>query len=271
MNMYLEQYKKAFSHLIRHPILFAPDIFFFIIAAIMGVRAVFATGIIPFFQNFSIQTPQEMMDVFAIFIEENIGKLLATVITFLIATFFVGAGTLTLKYTMIRDMLSKKKPSLSGALVISRHYFWKIIGVRIFTFLIYSASALISLLILGILRPIHQGTATAVTFLFILVSTIAISLSLYTKYPLLFKKNLSPLASIVSSYNFFKTNKSFIIIVAVIIAMTRGGLQSLANLLIQIGIIIPPLVIIAALLILIAKVFADVYLFQVVESYKGEK
>ena len=271
ISFYTENYKKAFSHLKKNPVLLTPDIFFLIFTAITGYITLIITDILPFLKSLSAikDSPENIIDLTTIFFQNNLPQLITAMTIFFFATFIVGAGTTALKFTMIREVLSKKKITLKKSFTKSRAYFWRIISVRILTFLLYTASLIIGMIIFALLFQINDSMATAVTAIFLLASVLLIFFSIYVRFPMMYKKKLPPTKAITLSYHFFRKNKSFVIKIAIIMYLTMILIKYLLSFLDKINTSITPIIsIITLLILLITNVFITVFLFQAFEKHK---
>jgi len=191
INYYLEQYRKSFYSLIKNPIVLVPDISLLVIGIFFTFGALSITGIPSLLsQAAAIATKSELSAFFSSFIKTNIVKLSITVIAFLFTMFIIGTGTIAVKLSMIHDISKNKKPTIMGAWISSRKYFWRIIGIRILVFLAYLVSLIIGIIILGVLSFVHEILAVILALLSIILLSIIIMLGFYMRYPILYSKKM---------------------------------------------------------------------------------
>ncbi len=267
---YLEQYKKSFYSLIRNPIVLVPDISVVVIAIFLTLGALSITGIPSLLnQAAAIEAESELPALFSSFIKTNIVKLSVTIISFLFAMFVIGTGTIAMRFSIINDITKNKKPTIRDAWVSSRKYFWRIVGIRVLTFLIYAACFVAAMLVFALLFAVTKVGAAVIALIVLVVALLIATLGQYMKFPLLYKKNLSASQAIASSFRFFFANKCFVISIIAIIVLTLVVLQSIINIVGAVsGVFSLGIKFIGGIVLLIATVFTTLYLFQTFEHYK---
>lgn len=273
IGFYREHYKKALLNLWKHPILLVPDIVYAFLALGGGIALVQGLGIFSLVKEMAaIEETQRAFSLLYTFLGENLIKLVVSVLLFFLVLFVTGATATATKLAMIRSMLKNKEPSLKEGFQASRKYFWKIIGVRILTFLLYGATLLAGLLMAGVMLPLHKPTGILMGIAVMGILSGVLFLSFFFRFPLLYEKNLSAAQTLKESYDFFKANKRFTIMVAVILAITVAVIRQFLSV---VGTLLtspsPFFIAIAGVVSIWISLFTLVYTFQAFEHVKAKK
>jgi hypothetical protein len=281
IGIYLEQYKKAWRSLRQHKILFLPDLLSFLAILLLGWLAVSLSGLFPLISQVpSLQTEEQASKVITAFIGQNFGELIVSIIGFCIAAFVVGSGMLAAKFGLIRQILSKKQPTSDIAWTWGRAFFWKVVRMRLGVFLLYLGSVVVCGILFALLQFVHQVFAAVITMLAIIILTALLLLGLFMRYPALYKKNMSVSEAIKTSYSFFIKNKQCVVMTAFIIAVTTLVVKQIFEVIMTISLSVSGkgaaivAVIMSVLMLLVmmgARIFGDLYTFQIYEHYKAKK
>jgi hypothetical protein len=275
---YLDQYKKAWITLKRNPILLVPDIIFFAAFLIFGYLALTMSGVFPLFEELSKvaemidsteQAEHMVKNILTPFIKENTARLFSAFLFFIISTFVVGTTAAGAKYGMIKTVLANKTPTVRAAWKISKTYFWKIIGVKILTFLLFTGAIFIAAILMATVGGIHAAI-NIILFILLIFVLVAVFLGIYVRFPILFKKDLSPKQTIINSLKFFKTHKLFVITIVLIIYATFVIVELITKGLSALGVQFTPIIasFVVIVILLITHMFTTIYLFQTFEYYK---
>jgi len=273
IGFYREHYKKAALSLWKHPVLLVPDMVYAFLALGGGIALLQGLGIFSLLKEMpAIEETQRIFSLLYTFIRGNLIKLVVSLLLFFLALFVTGASFTATKLAMIRSMLEKKEPSLKEGFQASRAYFWKIIGIRIVTFLLYSAALLAGLLIAGVILPLHKPTGILMGIVVTGILSGVLFLSFFFRFPVLYAKNISAAQALRESYGFFKANKRFTIMVAVILAITAAVIKQFLSVM---GAVLaspsPFFIAIAGVVSIWISVFTLVYTFQAFEHVKAKK
>ncbi|MEK6839390.1 MAG: hypothetical protein AABX72_00465 [Nanoarchaeota archaeon] len=273
ISIYREQYKNSFASLLKHPILLAPDIIFSLLSVGVAIFVLKALGVLALLTEISgMEDSAMVIPLVYTFLKENIIKLLFSVVLFFMGTFVVGTTLSGTKFAMVRDLISNKKPSFKKGLADSKKYFWRIIGIKILTVFAYIVGTLASVIIFGVFTPINQKVAIGIALVLGTILYLVIQLSLFFKFPILYKKNTSSYETIKMSYHFFKANKKFTLVVACIVAVTLLVINQIFKLIFVL--LKTPSVFLFTLtgiIGILATMFTIIYTFSVFEKYKSKQ
>jgi len=213
--MYFNIFKKSWYTLKDNLILFIPDLIFAICTLIFGFLFLKISGIL----NFLIANAQiESSEVLLSFLRSNFLVIITSFVVFVVTTFFVGASVVSIKYSMMKNIVLNKKISLKNALKECKKYILQVIWLRILIFLI----GVIVLFSLGFITKIvlsGQNTVVLVLVwvLFALIAFGFIKILLLFRYPIMFFENDNALNVVRNSIFYFRKNVKHVFIVFLII------------------------------------------------------
>ena len=148
--------------------------------------------------------------------QSHIMKIIISLIAFFVANFFVGSGLIAIKFTMINDVLKKKKINLVRAFFKSGKYYWRVIEMRVMVFILIIILSLVVGLPIFILSSYLGGSSFMGAVLVILV-LLLIRLILLFRYPILFKEDVGVSPALIKSMSFFKSKLKYVFSVWLII------------------------------------------------------
>lgn len=213
--MYFDVFKKSWWKLKENLVLFVPDLVFAIYTLAFGFLFLKISGIL----NFIITNTQiANSEVLLSFLRSNLFAIIASFLVFVIVTFVVGASIVSIKYSMMKSIVLKKKFSLKSAIKECRRYVLQVIWLKILVFLI----GVLILFLLGLITQIilsGQQTTVLISFwiLFSLLAFAFIKILLMFRYPIMFLENNNALNSIKNSISYFRKNVKHVIVVFLIV------------------------------------------------------
>jgi len=221
--MYTEVFTQSWKDLKENPILFVPDIVIVVINIILGLSFLKSSGLITILSDPStiLKSLETFAPILQSFLKENLIRVIVTLILFAITSFVIGSGLSAMKYGMLRDLVNKKKLTLSKMWENGKNI-WLVVSMKMIMF----AVGIITLLFLigsGVIMSqfIERGTAafilTVATPIFILI----LQLLLFFRYQIMFLENKHPFEAIKESYHYFtKHFKTVILTWLIIIAIS---------------------------------------------------
>jgi len=210
----------AFRKLFKNPVIFLPDAVYAGINFLLVYLLYTYTG----FNQILAELPADregIIEALTTFFSTNLGEVLISGSLFIIITFLIGVGAMTLKFSLITDIINKKKPSIMRAWHKRNHFYYKIIVLRVIIYLIsilailfiLAASTLLYLLI----NPFSPVFATYFSFLVAVVLSLSILLLLkwvlLFRYPLMYlSKQPDPIKVLKNCVKYFRAKPGHVII-----------------------------------------------------------
>jgi hypothetical protein len=213
--MYFDVFKKSWWTLRKNLVLFVPDLAFAIYTLTFGFLFLRISGILNFIVT---NTEIANSEVLLSFLRSNIFTIVISFLIFVIVTFVVGASIVSIKYSMMRSIVLKKKFSLKSAIKECRKYVFQVIWLRILVFLV----GVIVLFLLGLITQVilsgqKNAILISVWILFALIAFAFIKLLLMFRYPIMFFENNNALDSVKNSISYFKKNAKYVFAIFLII------------------------------------------------------
>ena len=125
----------AFRKLFKNPVVFLPDAVYAGINFLLVYLLYSYTG----FNQIMAELPADregIIEALTIFFSTNLGQVLISGSLFIIVTFLLGVGAMALKFSLITDIINKKKPSIMRAWHKRNHFYYKIVILRVIIYLI---------------------------------------------------------------------------------------------------------------------------------------
>tara|TARA_Y100000310_G_scaffold18086_1_gene17849 strand:- start:3690 stop:4487 length:798 start_codon:yes stop_codon:yes gene_type:complete len=198
--------------------LLVPDVIFLIISFILLTAFTKYTGITGL-------TEEQISTV----IVENLTQFLGSMTVFLIVGFFIGARLKSFKLMMILNAINSKKNEIVDSYKKSKKFYWKVIVLKLLSFLILLGVFVAAMVVYSLIELIHPGFALAVV---ILMFTI-LALALFFREAALFQKDIKPTEALSNSFKIFKKHKLLVFIIMVIVFVINIGIAAISNLLSQ--------------------------------------
>ena len=223
--MTLKNLEESFNLLRKNPIIYLPDLFQALVSSILVYILYLYTGassILPLMQSAETFS----MDVLTKYLSENLISIIISVIIFVVITFFLGVGIMILRFSLVKDLISNRKASLSNAWKNSGKLFLPVVFIRLLlfaiNFIVFGIIILLSVLIyylISLWNPtIAPYFAMGIGGILVIAAFILLTLSFFFRYPILFMKNVkNPVKVLQSSLKLFLDNYGFVIYTTLII------------------------------------------------------
>ena len=134
----------SLSLLFKNPVLFIPDILFFLVTTGLLLLFVYINNLVPNLNlGSSSLTEQITNQIQTLFSESSsIVKLVISFVTLLIVNVVIGLTLINIRYTMIRNLLTKKKVNLK-IYFESKKYTLSLVAIKIMLFFLYAIPLII--------------------------------------------------------------------------------------------------------------------------------
>lgn len=203
------------------------------------------------------------------FLQTNLSAIIISFAMFFVVTFLFGAGVKSIKYGMILDVIKKKPLYLKSSLSHKKHY-WKIVLIKLYTFILYFVLVLAaSIIFLIISQPLGTTIGSIVSLILFILGNIFLYVHLYFRYACYFSSNLNAKGAMKESYDLFQRKKKLVIWTIMVVALTSIILRIPLELLLKIDIIFFD--IIAAALILVVYIWSDLFVFNIHNANKIQR
>lgn len=182
--------------------LIVPDILFFVIGAILLVAFGSYTGL-------SSLPPSQLYD----HLENSLAEFFVSLALLLIVGFVIGARLKAFKLQMILNSINEKTKGIIESYKESKKYFWKVIGLKIISFITLLIGVCIAIIFYMALQRLNEFVAV----IFGIAVIFAVALSLFFRDAALFRDDLSPAPAIKESFKVFSRNKFMVLFIALFI------------------------------------------------------
>ncbi len=211
--------------------LILPDILFFIIGLFLLGVFTRITGLI----NLSPEILEVELEQF---VTANLGSLISSLVIFVLIAFFIGARLKAFKLNMILEAMKDKEFSLWAAFKGSHKFYWRVIRMKVLSFIILLIGFLLALIVFQLLRNTlnilgiaFAGLILGIAFAGLLI--LYIVLALFFKEAALFQNNSNAVNSIKDSFKTFRKNKILLLGLVIIIVLVNFVVSALNNLFAQ--------------------------------------
>ena len=199
----------SIKHMRKNPALFLPDFVLFLITFFITIIFYRYSGLSILLSE--ILTAEARTELIKLFLFENWLQVLVSVLIFAFVTFVLGVSIETIKFTMIKQIILKKKISLLKSWQDKNNYFWKIVLMKVMIFLLVLIAifllSIFSIILFTISSTFGGFSLTWLISILALIVFIFFTLSLLFRYAILFLENKSAGKTIRKSFMFFKKNK----------------------------------------------------------------
>jgi len=199
----------SIKHMRKNPVLFLPDFVLFLITFFITIIFYRYSGLSILLSE--ILTAEARTELIKLFLFENWLQVLVSVLIFAFVTFVLGVSIETIKFTMIKQIILKKKISLLKSWQDKNNYFWKIVLMKVMIFLLVLIAifllSIFSIILFTISSTFGGFSLTWLISILALIVFIFFTLSLLFRYAILFLENKSAGKTIRKSFMFFKKNK----------------------------------------------------------------
>jgi hypothetical protein len=216
--------------------LFIPDIILLASTLIISTILLLFTGLLPkvLVNPSMLYDINVAKDVLVTFFSSfgNIIRTIVSLIALIITLFFIGTGLMAVKYSMIKDVLLKKRISYKKSIETAKRFFWRIILLKIYLFLIIALPIFLVFLLISFLFIISKPLAITIGSILGFISLIYLilaTLAFLFRYPILFLNNLSSIQTLKTSIKFFKKQLKYVIICEILIIIITTLFAILVN------------------------------------------
>ncbi len=210
---YLKNSIYSIKALSKNLILYTPDLIFFISAFILTYLFLNFNNLASIFGGQLAQFDTQIKNI--VTTGSLLSRLVISLLVLLALNVLIGLGTITLRFTMISNLVQGKKVNFLNGYKDSGKYLFPLVWLKLSLFVLY----LVPILILLLIGVIFQPLLLICIFLIVLI-IIALKISLLFIYPVLFlKKIFNPIKVIKEAVSYFKNNKLHTFAVAVITAV----------------------------------------------------
>ncbi len=285
---YQKNISQAFIILKHFPILFVPDLIFYLLFSFAVYLFYQYSGFAGLFGSQLIST-ESQLEIIQSFLTTNLAQIIISTITFCLVTFVIGVSVYAIKYSLITQILNKKYISLKREIKLSQKYIYQIILIKIFIYVV-SALALFIITVLSAifylsLKTLIPSLANPLTGIFagllIIGALLIIKVGFLFRYPILFiDRGYNAFKALKKTFKLFMKHPGkffliwlIIIIVTFIFSLFHGILDyiiySIDTLNFTIQTILAYIIVILGISIkLIQLLWSDVYTFLSYNSYR---
>ncbi len=219
----------------KNPIIFIPDILLFLL--IYGLTILFYK-----YNNLAkllsmLMSAESRAEIIKTFFVQNWLQLVISFAVFFFISFILGVGMEAIRFSMIKQIIKKKKASLKKAWKLKNKFFWKIVLMKILVTAILFISLLllliIAILIMAICSTIGVYSILWLASLASIFLLIMLTLALLFRYAALFLDNKGTVKAIKGSFKYFSKNKKhtfFVWLTITIVSLIFGTLATSASL-----------------------------------------
>ena len=213
-------------------------------------------------------SPEALESGLESYVTANIGGLIGSLSIFVLIAFFVGAGLKAFKLKMIMEAMKGKEFSMWGAFKDSHKFYWRMIGLKVLSFVILLIGFVAAIVIFLLLKNILEFLAGILAVLLLLY----IVLALLLKEAALFQKDVNAADAIASSFKTFNKHKMLIFGLLVIILFVNFFVAILNNIFPQspgaIGVIISTIFL---LIVLLISAWGNLFTFNIYQQITKRK
>lgn len=182
--------------------------------------------------------------------------------------FFIGARLKAFKLSIILEAVKSKSTPLIKLYKESKKFYLRVIGVKLLLFFAILITSVLGAVVYTIVSYINTTLAIVVSVILILIVTIAL---FYREAALMLENTTAPKA-MSTSYEVFKKNKWYVILIAIIVGIVNFLiLYSNKFLLGNGGLITTIIVLVYLLIILLISAWSSVFVFTTYQSITKKK
>jgi MFS family permease len=222
---YLKLALKSVKELKKNPALLYPNLA--LLATTIGLSLIFLyiNGLLPYLlKDPSIIFGSNTQNVdnirqFVLTIFQDSNKIIKMVISFIVffaTNFFVGAGLMSMKYGMMREIVKGERVTLKEGMKLGAKNYLRVIELRVFVFLFMF---LLIILISSILLVLTSFSSSIILILASLASLIVlfVRIILLFRYPIMFIEKKRAITTIKDTFLFFTKHFHFVILTWIVI------------------------------------------------------
>jgi len=281
---YLKTAKETFKELKGNLVLLLPTIAIFFMGLFFTIAFLYINGLLPsVLEDISILFSSDIGTGAGEIINRFLGdtlvlKTIASFILFFSTNFLVGSSLLSVKFSMMKDIVEGRKTNLKKGFVGATKNYFRVIGMRILVYLIYAVLAIIFSSYLLFVKGINESNLPLIIFL-IGFSIFVVKIILLFRYPIMFIDNLKPIKAVRKTFSYFLERKRRVLIVWFIIFIIASIASLTAFILGRITSIFGGLLFSSFIVLLISSFFkiiidlvidvwGDLYIFTVYKKTK---
>lgn len=214
--------KKSYQFIRKNPILLVPDLVLAALSSLLLYLAYTYAGISDIIATLQSAEKEIVVQVLRDYFAQNFIQFFLALVLFVFVTFFFGVGIEILRYQLVQQAISNKKPSIGNAWKEKRSYFWNIVLIRILFFVVCLVAFVVVLLFGGLSYTIGSMFLNdRITVIVAAIFTVLLGGSLFLflsfsflfRYPIMFTKNVkSAYQALKESYAFFRQQRSYVIV-----------------------------------------------------------
>lgn len=144
----------------------------------------------------------------------------SSIVIFVILSVVLALAGTSATLALVDKVTQHKKQEATGIFTGIRQYFWRLLAMEILKTLAYVAVLLLAVVVMAVIYPFSHQISFFVAAIIFAVLAIHLYLGLLFRYPLLIRKQLSPLDALRHSYKLFHANKGRVFATAVLILVT---------------------------------------------------
>tara|TARA_Y100000310_G_C20603594_1_gene774334 strand:- start:290 stop:1075 length:786 start_codon:yes stop_codon:yes gene_type:complete len=178
------------------------------------------TNLIPQMEILSKLTESEQTLQLNKFVAENLTKIVISTGLFILISFFFGASMASFKFTLFKEAVQQKKRKLIETFKESKKFYWRLVKLRILTFLIFLIALIVATVVLSLLNALLNAiTSQKILTVLSILLLAPIFLSIYFRNAALYLDNLTSTKSLKQSGSFFLKNKTKVTLIVLIIIL----------------------------------------------------
>ncbi len=225
--MALNLLEESLKVLKKNPVLFLPDLVLILITYLLFYLIYLYTGVGDLVSLLNASEEELFGQVITTFFKDNLSEIILSVITFFVVTFTLGVGVAVVKYSMIKQVLHKKKVSIKKSWNEKKHYFWSVVLLRVTIFLIgvvalilifFFSTVIYMIFNLFVGKTIALSIGGVVAGLLTILSIIVLKFVIFFRYPIMFLKEIrNPIVVLRKAYQYLRKNPFYVFVTWLII------------------------------------------------------
>ncbi len=228
IGAFISLIKKSVDDLKKNLIVLVPDALQLVLFVVCGYIILKATGILNLlFELKKIDDPFQVRQLVSANLSSfGVATIIAVVVFFFISCFCTG-----MLFSMVKQVIVKKKSSLQEGLKGGAAFFWRIAAVKLVMALYVALVTFCGLILLVLLSFVGKIIGAILGGLLIIVVYFFIIVAFFYRYPALFRHEKTGMQAMKDAFTFFKKDKKFVIVTAAIIYLMFTGVNILTQLL----------------------------------------
>jgi len=150
-------------------------------------------------------------------VRNNLVSLSLQLLLMVIILFFIGARLKAFKLSIILEAVKSKSTPLLKLYKESKKFYLRVIAIKLLLFLAILATLIVGVIVYILVSYINEILAAVISIILILIVTVA----LFYREAALILENTTASKAISTSYEVFKKNKGYVILIAIIIGIVN--------------------------------------------------